>query len=287
MARLYTLLSNLVKRLNFLGLGRCYENLCDTTNMLLVSPKYVGATQRVYTDDATTLSNKPSAWESGTVVAYRQVMAQYASGSSVAHAIVMLYEVYPIRARVWINVYNSSWGGWKLYAGLNQGTMPSTANFNNYKYPANWWVNDLSTKTNLPSGASYGYLEVINPFQNGTNPLQRYTQYNSRDSWHRSYVNDAWSTWQYDGGNNLQYKVFTSSSASRAANSSGSVSITITVPTGYSFLCYTGSWSNGAVISSHVVGNSITTTATVWWRNYSSSAATCTFSVGVLFIRNH
>ena len=286
MARLYTLLSNLAKRLNFLGLGRCYENECDTTNMLLISPKYVGGTQRVHTSDATTLSNKPSAWASGTVVAYRQVMAQYASGESVSHAIVLLYEVSPIRGRVWINVYNTSWGGWKLYAGLNQGTMPSTANFNGYKYPANWWVNDLSTKTNMPSGASYGYLEVINPFQNGTNPLQRYTQYNSRDSWHRSYVNDAWSAWQYDGGNNLKYMTFTSSSASRAANGSGQVNISITAQTGYSILCVTSAWSSGNIVPCYVVGTS-GSTANVFWRNPTSGALTCSFGIGVLFIRNN
>ena len=104
--------NNLVNTLNSKGLNTNSENVCDTNDMLLVAPKYVGGTQRVYVSDATTLLNAPSAWTSGEIVAYRQVMAF--KDTALYHAVVLLYEVYPNPSRIWINTYNTSWKGWRI-----------------------------------------------------------------------------------------------------------------------------------------------------------------------------
>ena len=98
-------------KLKTAGIGAHTGNICDTTNLLMLADKYNGAIQWVYAANATSLTNRPSAWTSGAVVCYRQVMMYYSS--SLTHAVVVLWEVYPVPGRLWVNTYNSTWRGWK------------------------------------------------------------------------------------------------------------------------------------------------------------------------------
>ena len=86
--------------------------------------------------------------------------------------------------------------------GLGHGTMPSVADLDDYKDAGVWWVNALNTKTNLPNGASYGFLEVMMsvPSVSGSTLMQKYTQYNIGRTWHRGWVNNKWTEWMLDSG---------------------------------------------------------------------------------------
>lgn len=67
----------------------------------------------IQTSDATTLTNRPAAWASGTVIAYRTVT------SLRPHVLVTVCEAFPKR-RVWQNFWNGgtkAWIGWELVAG--------------------------------------------------------------------------------------------------------------------------------------------------------------------------
>lgn len=171
-----------------------------------------------------------------------------------------------------------------LMTGMARGTL-TESNLNNVLEAGNYWVNPSTTTTNMPT-SQYGTLEVVRTSTSLTgSKMQRFTQNNSSNMWERNYSNSQWNSWRYVGGTNISYNEFQSTSASRAANNSGSVSITITVPTGYSILAVVNAWSNGGVVPCYCTGGSASP-ATVWWRNTTSSAITCSFKVGVLFIRN-
>lgn len=64
--------------------------------------------QRVSVNDCTQLVNRPDAWSSGPVIAYRLVYLMS------DHAVVLLIEGFP-QHRVWLNFYNGGskhWDGW-------------------------------------------------------------------------------------------------------------------------------------------------------------------------------
>ena len=85
----------------------------------------------------------------------------------------------------------------------------------------------------------------------------------------------------------LQTQWFTSASVSCAANTAGSVSIPITVPSGYKYVAVLHTCSNGNIIPSYCTTGALPSAGnvSVWWRNPTGSAMTATFSVNVLFIR--
>jgi len=77
------------------------------TNLLDVDTK--SATVNGYIEkiggDASSLTNCPIS--SGTVVFFREIRG----GNG--HYVVYLHEVYPQPNRIWKNVYNTAWQGWK------------------------------------------------------------------------------------------------------------------------------------------------------------------------------
>lgn len=79
---------------------------------------------------------------------------------------------------------------------------------------------------------------------------------------------------------------FSSASTSCSANWADYVNISVTVPTGYTFVGVIQTWSNGAVVpcycNSPGIANGV---VSVWWRNPTSSTQTATFTVNCLFIR--
>ena len=83
--------------------------------------------------------------------------------------------------------------------------------------------------------------------------------------------------------------VFTSPQTTCAADSSGHVTLSITIPTGFRYLGVIQCWSNGDVVNCYCnttyplnANNQIA----IWWRNPVSSSKTVTFSAHVLFIRS-
>ena len=84
----------------------------------------------------------------------------------------------------------------------------------------------------------------------------------------------------------LKTQWFTSGAVSCTANSANSVSITVTVPTGYTFVGVIQTCSNGNVVPCYCNSGLSGGAVTVWWRNATSSTlSNTTFSVNVLFIR--
>ena len=94
------------------SLDRHFASSVDAADLLSIDPANPqdssNLPQRIAVDDCSKLSNRPDAWSSGTVIAYRLV---YLMGG---HAIVLLIEGFP-RHRIWMNFYNGgsrSWDGW-------------------------------------------------------------------------------------------------------------------------------------------------------------------------------
>lgn len=84
----------------------------------------------------------------------------------------------------------------------------------------------------------------------------------------------------------LKTQWFTSASVSCTANYASSVSINITIPTGYTYVGVIQTCSNGNIVPCYCNSSTPSNGAvTVWWRNPTSSAMNATFSVNVLFIR--
>ena len=105
----------------------------------------------------------------------------------------------------------------------------------------------------------------------------------------RSNNDNGWGAWRELAeyiANPLTTQAYTSASVSCSANSTGSTTISVTVPTGYKFVGIMETWSNGAVVPSYsnntVLSNG---SVTVYWMNPTASAITCTFSVNVLFTK--
>ena len=69
--------------------------------------------------------------------------------------------------------------------------------FNTYTAMGHYWT-QLASCTNTPFGDNptgrFGFLEVIAPWEEGSTPLQRWTNYYDGDTWVRSAVN-AWNPW--------------------------------------------------------------------------------------------
>lgn len=197
--RIYNLLKDIIKRLNILGLGNPYENLCNTSNMLTVSARYIGGIQRVSTSDATTLSNRPPLWKSGSVVAYRQVFANYTKGSSVTHAVVILNEVYPKPGRIWINIYNTAWQGWMEHNPSGGGSYSEYGytSFDSFTTTGVYWINTKDVSGHKPVSTTddyYGYLEVN--AVSSASILQRFTHWSDATAWERQYQNNKWYGWR-------------------------------------------------------------------------------------------
>lgn len=114
-------------RLSSLGLGGINDNLWDNSVDILNvgTPRVNGGNFRVYGNANSYPLSLPTAISpaitGGEVVCYRQSFCQFTS--SLTHATVVLYEVYPVAGRIWINTYNTSWGGWKEYRPTDGGSM--------------------------------------------------------------------------------------------------------------------------------------------------------------------
>lgn len=70
--------------------------------------------------------------------------------------------------------------------------------FNTYTAMGHYWT-QLASCTNTPFGDNpteerFGFLEVIAPWEEGSTPLQRWTNYYDGDTWVRSAIN-AWNPW--------------------------------------------------------------------------------------------
>lgn len=85
----------------------------------------------------------------------------------------------------------------------------------------------------------------------------------------------------------LTAQKFYSSEITCGAEATGSVNISVTVPTGYTFVAVVHTQSNGNIVPSYCTASAISSggTVTVWWINPSSSSRTVSFAVNCLFIR--
>lgn len=84
----------------------------------------------------------------------------------------------------------------------------------------------------------------------------------------------------------LKTQWFTSASVSCTANYAASVDITVTIPTGYTYVGVIATCSNGNIVPCYCnTGALVNGKATVWWRNPTGSTLSATFSINVLFIR--
>ena len=138
-------------------------------------------------------------------------------------AILQRYTVINSPA-VYERIYgNGQWYPWYRSFGYDEitpysngkglGVMPATYDFDDCFDAGIWWVNDIATKTHIPTGASYGFLEVIrsSPTEATGLTLQRYTQYNKAQSWHRAYVNSEWTDWFIDSSDYIYLGAVSSS----------------------------------------------------------------------------
>lgn len=84
----------------------------------------------------------------------------------------------------------------------------------------------------------------------------------------------------------------TSGSASRAGNSTGSVTVNLTAPSGFKIAHVLSVASNGGIVPAYVADSisaltgQTSKTVTIWWHNGLSGAQTCSFTVRYLCVRN-
>ena len=83
----------------------------------------------------------------------------------------------------------------------------------------------------------------------------------------------------------LKTQWFTSASVTCTANWAGNVDVSVTVPTGYTFVGVIAACSNGNVVPCYCNSGLVNGVVSVWWRNPTGSNMNATFSVNVLFIR--
>lgn len=83
----------------------------------------------------------------------------------------------------------------------------------------------------------------------------------------------------------LKTQWFTSASVTCTANWVGNVDVSVTVPTGYTFVGVIAVCSNGNVVPCYCNSGLVNGVVSVWWRNPTGSNMNATFSVNVLFIR--
>ena len=83
----------------------------------------------------------------------------------------------------------------------------------------------------------------------------------------------------------LKTQWFTSESVTCTANWAGNVDVSVTVPTGYTFVGVIAVCSNGNVVPCYCNSGLVNGVVSVWWRNPTGSNMNATFSVNVLFIR--
>lgn len=94
------------------SVSQMYDLPAAPDNLLLISTSSPAdasnLASKVVATDAASLTNRPSAWASGTVIAVRRVWVLN------GHALVELVEGYP-QPRRWLNFYNGGskkWSGW-------------------------------------------------------------------------------------------------------------------------------------------------------------------------------
>ena len=96
------------------SLDRHFASSVDAADLLSIDPANSqdssNLPQRIAVNDCTQLVNRPDAWSSGPVIAYRLVYLMS------DHAIVILIEGFP-QHRIWMNFYN---GGSKRWVGWSQ-----------------------------------------------------------------------------------------------------------------------------------------------------------------------
>ncbi|MBP5170326.1 MAG: hypothetical protein ILP14_14180 [Oscillospiraceae bacterium] len=96
----------------FPSIGERKYNLWNNSDsVLLLAEKFNGATFRINASSSSYPTALPTELQATTAILFRQQFMQYET--SLTHGMVVLYEVYPISRRIWINSYNTSWSGWK------------------------------------------------------------------------------------------------------------------------------------------------------------------------------
>ena len=88
-------------------------NWNQADSVLLVNPKLNGGYAKVSGTSTSYPPDLPTELQAQTMVAMRQQMAYKANSSASLHVVVVLWEVFPTPGRIWVNVYNTSWKGWK------------------------------------------------------------------------------------------------------------------------------------------------------------------------------
>lgn len=138
----------------FPGIGERKYNIWDNTDsVLLLAEKFNGTTFRISASSSSYPAALPTELQATTAILYRQQFMQY--DSSLVHAIVVLYEVYPVGRRIWVNHYNTSWGGWKAITEQCQ-------NFSNVK------LENIKTTITPSVGSAYSTYGGLYYYKVGT-----------------------------------------------------------------------------------------------------------------------
>lgn len=92
-------------------------NWDNSSYMLNLSKIYNGGFRRVSgtagTEGVDYPRGLPTELQNKTCVCMRVQYASKVSDSGAIHGVLVLYEVHPVPGRIWVNVYNVSWKGWK------------------------------------------------------------------------------------------------------------------------------------------------------------------------------
>lgn len=100
------LLDGNAKKMTSLGYGTQLEISTDCLAVRL------DGTQNGKIEKISSLSNETANCPTGLEKGLIATKVQYVTSKG-NHATVLLYEVYPVPGRIWVNTYNSSWRGWQ------------------------------------------------------------------------------------------------------------------------------------------------------------------------------
>lgn len=170
------------------------------------------------------------------------------------------------------------------------GYMPPVVVLTNCNDATQYGVRYRATNTtvNTPINASYFHIYVFPYSTSYLTQIAFRTNMQGAQIWIRSNDDNGWGAWREVSAHahtpSQIARQFDSASTVCAANSAGSVDISVTVPTGYAFVGVIGVWSNGDIVPCYSNSPALSNgKVTVWWRNATGSQTTVTFTANVLF----
>lgn len=165
----------------------------------------------------------------------------------------------------------------------------SGEDLDNYTTEGMYHFNASNTPANIPIGVN-GWLAVIPYDDQITKQLWfRHGTINSNDfqTFVRTKIGGVWGGWKSVlTSSSISHVRTNSSSVTIPANSGGSATVSVTIPTGYKAIGISGIHSNGDLVhcytTNDVYGLNGTNTLTVWYHNYNNHSATVTFTVDLI-----